>query len=174
MGSNGSVIPIFKEQICRGGPLTVTHPGIIRFFMLIPEASKLVLEVATMGNDGEFFVFDKGKPVRIDDYAKCMILLSGATNVEIRYTGLRDGEKHYGGGLNNAEQTKPTFHSKIKIVAVCLYDYKVVCDELDQLNNISYSFDDMAIFRQMKLIVLEYKRKHSMSEMLDGGRQVEN
>jgi len=115
LGSNGSVIPLFKEQIKRGGPVTVTHKDIIRFFMLIPEACKLVLEAGTMGNGGEIFVFDMGKPVRIVDLAERMIRLSGVKGIEIRFTGLRDGEKLYEEVLNEEETSKPTFHPKIKI-----------------------------------------------------------
>ncbi|EFI08990.1 capsular polysaccharide biosynthesis protein Cap5D, partial [Bacteroides sp. 3_1_19] len=112
LGSNGSVIPLFKEQIKRGGPVTVTHKDIIRFFMLIPEACKLVLEAGTMGNGGEIFVFDMGKPVRIVDLAERMIRLSGVKGIEIRFTGLRDGEKLYEEVLNEEETSKPTFHPK--------------------------------------------------------------
>lgn len=133
LGSNGSVIPLFREQIAKGGPVTVTHPDIIRFFMLIPEACRLVLEAGTMGNGGEIFVFDMGKPVRIIDLAKRMIQLSGAKNVEIRFTGLRAGEKLYEEVLNDEEITLPTFHPKIKIAKVREYDYDTVCQDIDEL-----------------------------------------
>lgn len=133
LGSNGSVIPLFREQIAKGGPVTVTHPDIIRFFMLIPEACRLVLEAGTMGNGGEIFVFDMGKPVRIIDLAKRMIQLSGAKNVEVRFTGLRAGEKLYEEVLNDEEITLPTFHPKIKIAKVREYDYDTVCQDIDEL-----------------------------------------
>ena len=167
LGSNGSVIPLFREQIKHGGPVTVTHPDIIRFFMLIPEACKLVLEAGTMGQGGEIFVFDMGKPVRIADLAKRMILLSGAKQVEIRYTGLRDGEKLYEEMLNDAEVTKPTFHPKIKIAAVREYDYEEARAQEDQLYQLSFTADDMEIVRQMKHIVPEFKSQHSKYEALD-------
>ena len=167
LGSNGSVIPLFKEQIKNGGPVTVTHPDIIRFFMLIPEACKLVLEAGTMGHGGEIFVFDMGKPVKIVDLAKRMIKLSGAKNIEIKFTGLRDGEKLYEEVLNDKEVTLPTFHKKIKIAKVREYDYQDVCRELDELSKIALSFDDMKIVGKMKLIVPEYKSQHSKYQALD-------
>ena len=167
LGSNGSVIPLFREQIKVGGPITVTHPDIIRFFMLIPEACKLVLEAGTMGGGGEIFVFDMGKPVRIVDLAKRMIKLSGAKNIEIKYTGLRDGEKLYEEVLNDAEITKPTFHPKIKIAAVREYDYDLVRKNEDRLHEASFGYDDMEIVRIMKEIVPEFKSQHSKYEALD-------
>lgn len=167
LGSNGSVIPIFKEQIAAGGPLTVTHPDIIRFFMLIPEACKLVLEAGTMGKGGEIFVFDMGKPVRIVDLAKRMIKLSGAKDVEIKFTGLRDGEKLYEEVLADAEETKPTIHPKIKIAAVREYDYETAQKNEERLLQASYSYDDMGIVRIMKEIVPEFKSKQSKYEALD-------
>ena len=167
LGSNGSVIPIFKEQICKGGPITVTHPDIIRFFMLIPEACKLVLEAGTMGNGGEIFVFDMGEPVKIVDLAKRMISLSGAKNIEIKFTGLRDGEKLYEEVLNDEEQTKPTHHPKIMIASVREYDYEVALKNEEDLYKASLSFDDMEIVRLMKCIVPEYKSKCSRFEVLD-------
>ena len=167
LGSNGSVIPLFREQIKAGGPITVTHPDIIRFFMLIPEACKLVLEAGTMGGGGEIFVFDMGKPVRIVDLAKRMIKLSGAKNIEIKYTGLRDGEKLYEEVLNDAEITKPTFHPKIKIAAVREYDYDLVRKNEDRLHEASFGYDDMEIVRIMKEIVPEFKSQHSKYEALD-------
>ena len=139
LGSNGSVIPLFREQIAKGGPVTVTHPDIIRFFMLIPEACRLVLEAGTMGNGGEIFVFDMGKPVRIIDLAKRMIQLSGAKNVEVRFTGLRAGEKLYEEVLNDEEITLPTFHPKIKIAKVREYDYDTVCQDIDELVGLGLS-----------------------------------
>ena len=167
LGSNGSVIPLFREQIKNGGPITVTHPDIIRFFMLIPEACKLVLEAGTMGEGGEIFVFDMGKPVRIVDLAKRMIKLSGAKNMEIRYTGLRDGEKLYEEVLNDAEITKPTFHPKIKIAAVREYDYLRVKEDEDRLYKASFAYHDMETVRIMKEIVPEFKSQHSKYEILD-------
>lgn len=167
LGSNGSVIPIFKEQIRKGGPITVTHPDIIRFFMLIPEACKLVLEAGTMGKGGEIFVFDMGAPVRIVDLALRMIKLSGAHNIEIKFTGLRDGEKLYEEVLNDAEQTKPTHHPKIMIASVREYDYEEACRNEAALLEASRTFDDMAIVKLMKEIVPEYKSKCSKYEVLD-------
>ena len=167
LGSNGSVIPLFREQIKAGGPITVTHPEIIRFFMLIPEACKLVLEAGTMGGGGEIFVFDMGQPVRIVDLAKRMIKLSGAKNIEIKYTGLRDGEKLFEEVLNDAEITKPTFHPKIKIAAVREYDYDLVRKNEDRLHEASFGYDDMEIVRIMKEIVPEFKSQHSKYEALD-------
>ena len=167
LGSNGSVIPLFREQIAKGGPVTVTHPDIIRFFMLIPEACRLVLEAGTMGNGGEIFVFDMGDPVRIADLAQRMIELSGAKNVKIEYTGLRDGEKLYEEVLNDAEQTKPTVHPKIKVAAVREYSYKLARKNEMDLYDLSLQYDDMEIVRKMKEIVPEYKSRHSKYEVLD-------
>ncbi len=167
LGSNGSVIPLFREQIKNGGPVTVTHPDIIRFFMLIPEACKLVLEAGTKGNGGEIFVFDMGKPVRIADLAKRMIRLSGAKNVEIKYTGLRPGEKLYEEVLNELEGTKPTFHEKIRIADTRQYDYDEVNKDIEDLVLISKKYDDMDTVRKMKQIVPEYKSNNSIYEQLD-------
>ena len=167
LGSNGSVIPIFREQIRKGGPITVTHPDIIRFFMLIPEACKLVLEAGTMGKGGEIFVFDMGAPVRIVDLAQRMIKLSGAKDIDIKYTGLRDGEKLFEEVLNDAEQTKPTHHPKIMIAAVREYDYDEACRNEQALLEASYTFDDMAIVKLMKTIVPEYKSQCSKYQVLD-------
>lgn len=167
LGSNGSVIPLFKEQIRKGGPVTVTHKDIIRFFMLIPEACRLVLEAGTMGKGGEIFVFDMGEPVRIADLAQRMIDLSGAKNIEIKYTGLRDGEKLYEEVLNDAEQTKPTVLPKIKVAAVREYPYELALKNEKDLYEISLHYDDMAIVKKMKQIVPEYKSKHSKYEVLD-------
>lgn len=167
LGSNGSVIPIFKEQIKKGGPVMVTHPDIIRYFMLIPEACRLVLEAGTMGNGGEIFVFDMGEPVKIVDLAKRMIRLSGAKNVEIKFSGLRDGEKLFEEVLNDAEQTKPTIHPKIKIAAVREYPYELAQQNEIELLELSRTFDDMAIVKKMKEIVPEYKSQHSKYEILD-------
>ena len=167
LGSNGSVIPLFREQIKNGGPVTVTHPDIIRYFMLIPEACKLVLEAGTKGNGGEIFVFDMGKPVKIADLAQRMIKLSGAKNVEIKFTGLREGEKLYEEVLNEQENTKPTFHEKIRIAEVREYDYQDVCEDLEVLMTTAKEFDNMATVKQMKKIVPEYKSNNSVYEQLD-------
>lgn len=167
LGSNGSVIPIFKEQILRGGPVTVTHKDIIRYFMLIPEACKLVLEAGTMGDGGEIFVFDMGEPVRIADMAQRMIDLMGAKDVKIVYTGLRDGEKLYEEILNDNEQTIPTEHPKIMIAKVREYAYEDALKNEKELYELSFGYDDMAIVKKMKEIVPEYKSQHSKYEELD-------
>jgi len=167
LGSNGSVIPIFERQIKAGGPLTVTHPDIIRFFMLIPEACKLVLEAGTMGNGGEIFVFDMGKPVRIADLARRMIQMSGAKGVEIKYTGLRDGEKLYEEVLNDQELTLPTYNKKIKIAKVREYDYHEVNTIINDMIQNSITADDMSIVASMKALVPEFKSQHSVYEALD-------
>ena len=167
LGSNGSVIPIFKEQIRAGGPVTVTHPDIIRYFMLIPEACKLVLEAGTMGKGGEIFVFDMGQPVKIVDLAKRMISLSGARNVEIEFIGLRDGEKLYEEVLNDKEGTLPTVNPKIMVAKVREYDYATACENERRLMEVSKTFDDMAIVKVMKEIVPEYKSRQSKYEILD-------
>lgn len=167
LGSNGSVIPIFKQQIRAGGPVTVTHPDIVRFFMLIPESCRLVLEAGTMGKGGEIFVFDMGKPVKIVDLAKRMIALSGATDVEIKFTGLRNGEKLYEEVLNDKEGTIPTSNPKIMVAKVREYDYATACANEERLLEVSKSFDDMAIVRVMKDIVPEYKSRQSKYEVLD-------
>ena len=167
LGSNGSVIPIFKEQIRNGGPITVTHPDIIRYFMLIPEACSLVLEAGTMGKGGEIFIFDMGQPVKIVDLARRMIALSGAKNVEIKFTGLRDGEKLYEEVLNDKEGTIPTANPKIMVAKVREYDYVTACENERRLMEVSRTFDDMAIVKVMKDIVPEYKSRHSKYEELD-------
>jgi FlaA1/EpsC-like NDP-sugar epimerase len=167
LGSNGSVIPLFQEQIKKGGPVTVTHPDIIRFFMLIPEACKLVLEAGTKGHGGEIFVFDMGKPVKIADLAMRMIRLSGAKNVEIKFTGLRAGEKLYEEVLNELEGTKPSFHEKIRIAEVRQYDFAEVSKEIDELVSIAKHYDKMETVKKMKAIVPEYKSKNSVYEELD-------
>ena len=167
LGSNGSVIPLFKEQIRKGGPVTVTDERIVRFFMLIPEACKLVLEAGTKGNGGEIFVFDMGKPVKIADLAKRMIALSNAKNVEIKFTGLREGEKLYEEVLNELEGTKPTFHEKIRIAEVREYEYNEVNRQIEELISIAKKFDNMATVKKMKEIVPEYKSNNSVYEQLD-------
>ena len=173
LGSNGSVIPIFRDQIKKGGPVTVTHPDIIRFFMLIPEACKLVLEAGTMGKGGEIFVFDMGKPVRIADLAKRMIKLSGAKNVEVQFTGLRDGEKLYEEVLNDAETTKPTVHKKIMVASVREYEYEVALANEERLYEVSRLYDDMKTVRVMKEIVPEFKSRQSKYEAIDAELEAE-
>lgn len=167
LGSNGSVIPIFERQIKAGGPVTVTDPNIIRYFMLIPEACELVLEAGTKGEGGEIFVFDMGKPVRIADLARRMIELSGAKGVEIKYTGLRDGEKLYEEVLSESEATKPSFHEKIRIACVREYDWSDVSHEIDALIAQSHTYDDMAVVASMKRLVPEYISNHSKYTVLD-------
>ena len=167
LGSNGSVIPIFKKQIAMGGPITVTHPDIIRFFMLIPEACKLVLEAGTMGKGGEIFVFDMGKPVRIADLAKRMIALSGVDGIDIKYVGLRDGEKLFEEVLNDKEATIPTHHPKIMVAKVREYPYELARKNEEDLYQLSFTYDDMAIVKKMKEIVPEYKSQHSKYSELD-------
>lgn len=167
LGSNGSVIPIFREQIKKGGPVKVTHPDIIRYFMLIPEACRLVLEAGTMGKGGEIFVFDMGEPVKIVDLAKRMIALSGAKDVKIEFSGLRDGEKLYEELLATKENTKPTHHPKIMVAQVREYPYDLALQNEIQLHELSKAFDDMAIVKKMKEIVPEFKSQHSKYQELD-------
>ena len=167
LGSNGSVIPRFRDQIQRGGPVTVTHPEIIRYFMTIPEACRLVLEAGSMGNGGEIYIFDMGKPVKIVDLAKRMISLSGRTDVKIEFTGLRHGEKLYEELLNVKELTKPTYHDKIMIATVREYDYDEVKERIQNLIEMSYTYDQMKIVVAMKDIVPEFVSKNSCFEALD-------
>ena len=167
LGSNGSVIPRFRDQIQRGGPVTVTHPEIIRYFMTIPEACRLVLEAGSMGHGGEIYIFDMGKPVRIVDLAKRMISLSGRTDVKIEFTGLRHGEKLYEELLNVRELTKPTYHEKIMIATVREYDYDEVRERIQKLIEVSYTYDQMKIVAAMKDIVPEFVSKNSCFEVLD-------
>ena len=167
LGSNGSVIPRFRDQIQRGGPVTVTHPEIIRYFMTIPEACRLVLEAGSMGNGGEIYIFDMGKPVKIVDLAKRMISLSGRTDVKIEFTGLRHGEKLYEELLNVKELTKPTYHEKIMIATVRKYDYDEVKERIQKLIDVSYTYDQMKIVSAMKDIVPEFISKNSCFEALD-------
>ena len=167
LGSNGSVIPRFRDQIQRGGPVTVTHPEIIRYFMTIPEACRLVLEAGSMGNGGEIYIFDMGKPVKIVDLAKRMISLSGRTDVKIEFTGLRHGEKLYEELLNVKELTKPTYHEKIMIATVREYDYDEVKQRIQKLIEVSYTYDQMQIVAAMKDIVPEFISKNSCVEALD-------
>ena len=167
LGSNGSVIPLFRKQIAAGGPVTVTHPEIIRYFMTIPEACQLVLEAGSMGKSGEIYIFDMGQPVKIADLAKKMIQLSGRTDVKVEYTGLRHGEKLYEELLATRENTKPTSHDKIMIASVREYDYEDVCDDIDLLVQASYGFDSMAIVAKMKDLVPEFKSLNSKYSVLD-------
>lgn len=167
LGSNGSVIPRFREQIKNGGPVTVTHPEIIRYFMTIPEACRLVLEAGSMGNGGEIYIFDMGKPVKILDLAQRMIKLSGRPDVKIEFTGLRHGEKLYEELLNVKELTKPTYHEKIMIATVREYDYDEVKEIIDHLIEVSYSYDQMKIVAAMKKLVPEFVSKNSCFEVLD-------
>ena len=167
LGSNGSVIPLFKKQIEMGGPVTVTHPDITRYFMLIPEACALVLEAGTLGRGGEIFVFDMGQPVKIADLAKRMIQHSGRRDVEIKYTGLRDGEKLYEEVLFKGEEEMPTIHPKIRIAKVRQYEYEDVCKQLDELTDICQTYDEMQIVRKMKMIVPEFKSNNVKYEPID-------
>ena len=167
LGSNGSVIPLFRRQIAAGGPVTVTHPEIIRYFMTIPEACQLVLEAGSMGKSGEIYIFDMGQPVKIADLAKRMIQLSGRTDVKIEYTGLRHGEKLYEELLATRENTKPTSHDKIMIASVREYDYEDVADDIDMLIQSSYQFDTMATVAKMKDLVPEFKSLNSRYSVLD-------
>lgn len=167
LGSNGSVIPRFRDQIQHGGPVTVTHPEIIRYFMTIPEACRLVLEAGSMGNGGEIYIFDMGKPVKIVDLAKRMISFSGRTDVKIEFTGLRHGEKLYEELLNVKELTKPTYHEKIMIATVREYDYDEVKERIENLVQLSYTYDQMKIVAAMKDIVPEFVSKNSCFEALD-------
>ena len=167
LGSNGSVVPLFKEQIRKGGPVTVTHKDVIRYFMLISEACRLVLQAGTMGHGGEIYVFDMGEPVRIAGLAQRMIDLSGAKNIQIQFTGLRDGEKLYEELLNDAEQIVPTSHPKIMVAHVREYPYELALKNEIELYELSHHADDMSIVRKLKEIVPEYKSKHSKYEVLD-------
>ena len=172
LGSNGSVIPRFRDQIQRGGPVTVTHPDIIRYFMTIPEACRLVLEAGSMGSGGEIYIFDMGKPVKIVDLAKRMIRLSGRTDVKIEFTGLRHGEKLYEELLNVKELTKPTYHEKIMIATVREYDYEDVKERIQNMIKLSYSYDQMSIVASMKDLVPEFISKNSCFEALDNQANV--
>ena len=167
LGSNGSVIPLFRRQIAAGGPVTVTHPEIIRYFMTIPEACQLVLEAGSMGHSGEIYIFDMGQPVKIADLAKRMIQLSGRPEVKIEFTGLRHGEKLYEELLATKENTKPTSHDKIMIAQVREYDYEDVKDDIDILIKCSYEYDSMKTVAKMKDIVPEFKSLNSKYSVLD-------
>jgi len=170
LGSNGSVIPRFQEQISRGGPVTVTHPDIIRYFMTIPEACSLVLEAVTMGNGGEVFLFDMGEPVKIIDLAKKMIKLAGLTpgkEVEIQFTGLRPGEKLYEELLNKEEEVIPTHNKKILIAKVLEYDFEKVSKSINKLVQIAIENRDEDVVKQMKRIVPEFISNNSIYETID-------
>ena len=167
LGSNGSVIPLFRKQIEQGGPVTVTHPEIIRYFMTIPEACRLVLEAGSMGSGGEIYIFDMGKPVKILDLAKQMISLSGRNDIQIKFTGLRHGEKLYEVLLNDKEHTKPTYNNKIMIADVREYNYDEVKKKIKELEEVSMTYDQMKIVEKMKEIVPEYVSKNSIFEKLD-------
>ena len=170
LGSNGSVVPYFKKQIAAGGPVTVTHPDIIRYFMTIPEASCLVLEAATLGNGGEIFCFDMGQPVKIADLAKNMIRLAGfepGKDIEITYTGLRPGEKLYEELLNQKETTIPTKHKKILVAKVREYDYQEVAEQIELLIKLAKDGKVFPTVKLMKQIVPEFKSKNSVYEELD-------
>ena len=170
LGSNGSVVPYFKKQIAAGGPVTVTHPDIIRYFMTIPEASCLVLEAATLGNGGEIFCFDMGQPVKIADLAKNMIRLAGfepGKDIEITYTGLRPGEKLYEELLNQKETTIPTKHKKILVAKVREYEYQEVAKQIESLIQFAKDGKVFPTVQLMKQIVPEFKSKNSVYEELD-------
>lgn len=170
LGSNGSVIPRFREQIKNGGPVTVTHPDIIRFFMTIPEACRLVLEAGTMGKGGEIFVFDMGEAVKISELARRMIELSGmevGKDIDIKYTGLRPGEKLYEELLSSKESTKETPHEKIRVAAVREYGYKDIVSHVEKLTRLSLNVEVMAMVKEMKTFVPEFKSRNSQFEKLD-------
>jgi FlaA1/EpsC-like NDP-sugar epimerase len=170
LGSNGSVIPLFKKQIESGGPLTVTHPDVIRYFMTIPEACRLVLEAGVMGHGGEIFLFDMGRPIRIYDLAKKMSLLAGlqpGKDIEIVFTGLRDGEKLYEELLNDSENTIPTHHDKILIAKVQEYPYGSVLKNIELLADFIYDQNELKMVAMMKEMVPEFKSNYSRFEILD-------
>ena len=170
LGSNGSVIPHFKKQIEKGGPITITHPDIIRYFMTIPEACELVLQAGTMGAGGEIYVFDMGDPVKILDLAKRMIKLSGFTpdvDIKIKFIGLRPGEKLYEEVLSNTENTIPTTHDRIRIAKVREYDYAEACAATEQLEQFARMVNVPDTVCLMKKIVPEFKSKNSEFEQFD-------
>ena len=170
LGSNGSVIPHFSKQIEQGGPVTVTHPKINRFFMTIPEACRLVMEAASMSNGNDIYVFEMGEPVMIADLAEKMIKLAGyvpGKDIEIKFTGLRPGEKLYEEVLSNEENTIPTNHHKIKIAKVREYNFEEVCDTYEELIEEAKGGNVMATVRRMKDIVPEFKSNNSIYEEID-------
>ncbi len=170
LGSNGSVIPLFRDQISNGGPVTVTHPEITRYFMTIPEACQLVLEAGAMGKGGEIFIFDMGKSIKIVDLAKKMIVLSGlqlGSDIEIKFTGLRPGEKLYEELLNDEENTLPTYHPLIMIAKEKKFDLASVSEKINELVGYTDSLDGLAIVKKMKEIAPEFKSKNSIFEQLD-------
>lgn len=174
LGSNGSVIPRFKKQIEMGGPITITHPEITRFFMTIPEACQLVLEAGAMGDGGEIFIFDMGKSVKIVDLAKKMIKLSGLTlgrDIQLNFTGLRPGEKLYEELLNNEESTIPTYHPQIMIAKVCEYDPVFIIGQIDNLIDNLPSHNNFKLVALMKEIVPEFESKNSIFEELDKSKK---
>ncbi|MDD4661021.1 MAG: nucleoside-diphosphate sugar epimerase/dehydratase [Massilibacteroides sp.] len=174
LGSNGSVIPLFRAQIAKGGPVTVTHPDIIRYFMTIPEACRLVLEAGTMGQGGEIFVFDMGEPVKIADLAKRMIRLAGLepdVDIDIKYTGLRPGEKLYEEVLSDQETTLPTPYEKIRVAGVRDCDYQTIAFEIEALIKSAHTSDTFDTVRKMKAIVPEFISKNSIFEKLDKAAQ---
>ena len=174
LGSNGSVIPLFRKQIEQGGPLTVTHKDIIRYFMTIPEACSLVLEAGCMGAGGEIYIFDMGKPVKIYDLAVRMISLAGlrpGVDIQIKEVGLRPGEKLYEELLNDKEKTTATVNKKIMIAKVRTYDYRDVCEHIEQIVDLAMQGDIHGMVYAMKLFVPEYKSNHSVFEKID--REIE-
>ena len=171
LGSNGSVVPLFTKQIAEGGPITITHRDIIRYFMTIPEACQLVLEAGAMGNGGEIYIFDMGKPVKIVDLANKMIKLAGFTpgkEIKIKEIGLRPGEKLYEELLNDNSKTLPTYHEKIMIAQEIQDEYVILHKDVSELIEISKLFDNDNIVSKMKKIVPEFKRMNSQFEVLDG------
>ncbi|HYG14809.1 MAG TPA: UDP-N-acetylglucosamine 4,6-dehydratase family protein, partial [Bacteroidia bacterium] len=170
LGSNGSVIPLFKKQIAEGGPITVTHPEITRYFMTIPEACQLVIEAGNMGNGGEIFIFDMGQSVKIVDLAKKMVKLSGLVlgkDISIEFTGLRPGEKLMEELLNDSENTVPTHHPKITIAKIKSYHYEIIADEINSLVQLTGSQNMELVVRKMKQIVPEYVSNNSVYSSLD-------
>jgi FlaA1/EpsC-like NDP-sugar epimerase len=175
LGSNGSVIPRFKKQIAQGGPVTVTHPEITRFFMTIPEACQLVLEASSIGEGGEIFLFDMGKSIKIVDLAKKMIKLSGLTlgkDIQLIFTGLRPGEKLYEELLSNEENTMPTHHPQILIAKTRSYSFQLIQEQIYDLRKILSLHNNEAIILCMKKIVPEYISKNSIYERLDNPQEL--
>ena len=170
LGSNGSVVPLFKEQIAKGGPVTITHPDIIRYFMTIPEACRLVLEAGAMGKGGEIFIFDMGEAVKIMDLATKMIRLAGfipQSDIEIKVTGLRPGEKLYEELLSDKAKTLPTHHEKIMIATETAEDYNCIHTAIQAIYNVAVEYRNDQTVRLMKELVPEYKSMNSLFEALD-------